>query len=67
MKKLTAKKKIRQIRMFRKNLKKVVKRKNKKVKDKKINWLLLTEIGNSFVSSTVDDRVVQDTIKDICI
>ncbi|MCH2507568.1 MAG: 3-dehydroquinate synthase [Dehalococcoidia bacterium] len=40
---------------------------DKKVKDKKINWILLTEIGNSFVSSTVDDRVVQDTIKDICI
>ena len=35
MKKLTAKKKIRQIRMLKKNLKKVVKRKNKKVKDKK--------------------------------
>jgi hypothetical protein len=35
MKKLTAKKKIRQIRMFNKNLKKVEKRKNKKEKDKK--------------------------------
>ena len=35
MKKLTAKKKIRQIRMFKKNLKKVEKRKNKKKKDKK--------------------------------
>ena len=35
MKKLTAKKKIRQIHMFKKNLKKVQKRKNKKEKDKK--------------------------------
>ena len=35
MKKLTAKKKIRQIQIFRKNLKKVEKRKNKKEKDKK--------------------------------
>ena len=35
MKKLTAKRKIRQIRMFKKNLKKVEKRKNKKKKDKK--------------------------------
>ena len=35
MKKLTAKKKIRQIRMLKKNLKKVEKRKNKKEKDKK--------------------------------
>ena len=35
MKKLTTKKKIRQIRMFKKNLKKVQKRKNKKEKDKK--------------------------------
>ena len=35
MKKLTAKQKIRQIRMFKKNLKKVQKRKNKKEKDKK--------------------------------
>ena len=35
MKKLTAKKKIRQIRIFKKNLKKVEKRKNKKKKDKK--------------------------------
>ena len=35
MKKLTAKKKIRQIQMFKKNLKKVKKRKNKKEKDKK--------------------------------
>ena len=35
MKKLTAKKKIRQIRMFKKNLKKVERRKNKKEKDKK--------------------------------
>ena len=41
-------------------------RMDKKVKDKKINWILLTEIGQSFVSSTVDDRVVQDTIKDLC-
>ena len=35
MKKLTAKKKIRQIQMFKKNLKKMEKRKNKKEKDKK--------------------------------
>ena len=35
MKKLTTKKKIRQIRMFKKNLKKVEKRRNKKEKDKK--------------------------------
>ena len=35
MKKLTAKKKIRQILMLKKNLKKVEKRKNKKEKDKK--------------------------------
>ena len=35
MKKLTAKKKVRQIRMHKKNLKKVEKRKNKKEKDKK--------------------------------
>ena len=35
MKKLTAKKKIRQIQMLKKNLKKVEKRKNKKEKDKK--------------------------------
>ena len=35
MKKLTAKKKIRQILMFKKNLKKVEKRKTKKAKDKK--------------------------------
>jgi hypothetical protein len=35
MKKLTAKKKIRQIRMFKKNLKKMEKRKNMKEKDKK--------------------------------
>ena len=35
MKKLTAKKKIRQIRMFKKNLKKVEKRKNKQKKEKK--------------------------------
>jgi hypothetical protein len=35
MKKLTAKKKIRQIRMFKKNLKKTEKRKNMKEKDKK--------------------------------
>ena len=34
MKKLTAKKKIQQIRMLKKNLKKVEKRKNKKEKDK---------------------------------
>ncbi len=34
MKKLTAKKKIRQIRMFKKNLKKVEKRKNKKEKER---------------------------------
>ena len=34
MKKLTAKKKIRQIRMFKKNLKKMEKRKNKREKDK---------------------------------
>ena len=33
MKKLTARKKIRQIRMLKKNLKKVEKRKNKKEKD----------------------------------
>ena len=35
MKKLTAKKKIRQIQMFKKNLKKMEKRKNKKEKDRK--------------------------------
>jgi|TARA_B100002003_G_scaffold39838_1_gene35343 hypothetical protein len=35
MKKLTTKNKIRQIRMFKKNLKKMEKRKNKKEKDKK--------------------------------
>ena len=35
MKKLTAKKKIRQIRMLKKNLKKVEKRKNKKERDKR--------------------------------
>ena len=35
MKKLTAKNKIRQIRMLKKNLKKAEKRKNKKEKDKK--------------------------------
>ena len=36
MKKLTAKKKIRQIRMLKKNLKKVEKRKNKKEKERNL-------------------------------